>query len=113
MDVVITGIGLRSCLGSLQTTWSSILQGKSGIKSLQIFRDLPFYPLGAIDSQPSKIDKLTKSILLDTLQDAELASPLSKTGVVIGSSRGCQAIWEDLATEIHNTANLMLRNSTG
>ncbi|MEY4519537.1 MAG: hypothetical protein RLZZ499_2137, partial [Cyanobacteriota bacterium] len=24
MDVVITGIGLSSCLGSLQSTWSSI-----------------------------------------------------------------------------------------
>ena len=105
MDVAITGIGLRSCLGSLQTTWSSILQGKSGIKSQQLFNNLPAYPLGLIDSQPNKIGELTQNILLDTLQDAELQTPLNKTGVVIGSSRGCQAIWENLATEIFSKPN--------
>ena len=102
MDVVITGIGLRSCLGSLQKTRSNILLGKSGIKSQQLFNNLPAYPLGLIDSQPSKIGELTQNILLDTLQDAELQIPLNQTGVVIGSSRGCQAIWENLATEIYN-----------
>ena len=102
MDVVITGIGLRSCLGSLQTTWSSILRGKSGIESLKLFDNIPAYPLGSIDLQPSKIDKLTQNILTDTLQDVELEVPLKNTGVVIGSSRSCQAIWEDLATEIHH-----------
>jgi len=100
MDVIITGIGLRSCLGSLQTTRSQILQGRSGIESLEIFPQLPAYPLGLISSQPSKIGQLTQSILLDTLKDAGLQIPLDKTGVVIGSSRGCQAIWENLATEI-------------
>lgn len=105
MDVVITGIGLRSCLGSLLTTWSSILQGKSGIKSPQVFANFPVYPLGLIDSQPSRIDRLTHNILLDTLEDAQLAIPLPKTGVVIGSSRGCQAIWEDLATERYSSSS--------
>ena len=102
MEVVITGIGLRSCLGSLQTTWSSILQGKSGIKLLQIFANLPTYPLGAIASQPTKINQLTQDILFDALQDAELQVPLLQTGVVIGSSRGCQAIWENLSTETYS-----------
>ncbi|MEL6930262.1 MAG: beta-ketoacyl-ACP synthase [Cyanobacteria bacterium J06600_6] len=103
MDVVVTGIGLRSCLGSLLTTWSSILQRKSGIRSWQLFADLPTYPLGLINSQPSKILRLTQELLLDTLQDADLQVPLNKTGVVIGSSRGCQAIWEDLAAEIYQS----------
>ncbi|NJO98682.1 MAG: beta-ketoacyl-ACP synthase [Pleurocapsa sp. CRU_1_2] len=98
MDVVITGIGLSSCLGSLQTTWSSILQEKSGIKSRQLFPQLPAYPLGMIDAQPSKISDLTLKILIETLQDAELQVPLNQSGVVIGSSRGCQAQWEELAT---------------
>jgi 3-oxoacyl-[acyl-carrier-protein] synthase II len=98
MDVVITGIGLSSCLGSLQTTWSSILRGRSGIKSHQLFPQLPAYPLGMIDAQPSKIRDLTQKILLEALQDAELQVPLSQSGVVIGSSRGCQAHWEELAT---------------
>ena len=76
MDVVITGIGLSSCRGSLQTTWSNIIQNKSGIKSHQIFRQIPAYPLGLIDSQPSQIGDLTQQILIDTLHDAKLATPL-------------------------------------
>ena len=111
MDVVVTGIGLRSCLGSLQTTRSQILQGKSGIKSLQLFDNLPTYPLGLIDTQPSHIDRLTQDILLDTLVDAELQVPLNKTGVVIGSSRGCQAIWENIATEIYSSKAVQSRSN--
>lgn len=99
MDVVITGIGLSSCLGSLQTTWSSILQGKSGIKSRRLFPQLSAYPLGMIDAQPINISDLTQKILLDALQDADLQVPLDRSGVVIGSSRGCQAHWEALATQ--------------
>jgi 3-oxoacyl-[acyl-carrier-protein] synthase II len=99
MDVVVTGIGLISCLGSLTQTWSSILQGKSGIKLHSLFPELPAYPLGLINSQPSKIDALTQTILLATLQDADLQTPLNQCGVVIGSSRGCQATWEELATQ--------------
>ena len=102
MDVVITGIGLSSCLGSLQSTWSSILQRKSGIKSRQIFEQLPAYPLGIIDSQPSQISDLTQKVLIDVLQDAELQIPLTETGVVIGSSRGCQATWENLSSQMYN-----------
>ncbi len=99
MDVVVTGIGLMSCLGSLRTTQSNILQRHSGIKPHQLFTQLPAYPLGLIDARPSKIDDLTQKILVDTLQDAELSAPLTKCGVVIGSSRGCQAQWENLALE--------------
>jgi 3-oxoacyl-[acyl-carrier-protein] synthase II len=103
MDVVVTGIGLISCLGSLAQTWSSILQGKSGIKLHSPFPKLPAYPLGLINSQPSKIDALTQTILLATLQDAGLQPPLAQCGVVIGSSRGCQATWEQLATQRYNS----------
>ncbi len=99
MDVVVTGIGLLSCLGSLQPTWSKILQGKSGIKLQSFFSGLPVYPLGAIDSQPSKIDKITKKLVLATLADANLLAPLPECGVVIGSSRGCQANWEELISQ--------------
>ncbi len=99
MDVVVTGIGLESCLGSLQSTWSSIVQGKSGIKLQQPFAELPVYPLALINSQPSKIDNLTQRILLATLKDAKLQVPLSECGVVIGSSRSCQATWEELIAQ--------------
>ncbi len=105
MDVVVTGIGLTSCLGSLQTTWSSILQGKSGIKVHHLFPELPAFPLGLINSQPSKIDDLTQKLLLATLEDAELETPSNECGVVIGSSRGCQANWEELATQRYSFHN--------
>ena len=97
MDVVVTGIGLLSCLGSLQATWSSVLQGKSGIELQQLFPQLPAYPLGLIGSETSKIDDLIEKVLTDALQDAKLQAPLKDCGVVIGSSRGCQATWEQLA----------------
>jgi 3-oxoacyl-[acyl-carrier-protein] synthase II len=102
MDVVITGIGLSSCLGSLQTTWSGILQGKSGIKLDHLFEGIPAHPLGLINSDPSNINDLTQKILVDALNDAGLEIPLNECGVVVGSSRGCQATWEKLATHTNN-----------
>jgi len=102
MDVVVTGIGLASCLGSLQLTWSNILQGKTGIRLQHLFPGFPTYPLGLIASAPSKIDDLTQKILINALKDAELKIPLEDCGVVIGSSRGCQATWEQLATGIND-----------
>ncbi len=102
MDVVVTGIGLLSCLGSLQPTWSRILQGKSGIKLHNFFPELPAYPLGLINFQPSKVNNITEKLLLATLKDAGLATPLPSCGVVVGSSRGCQADWEELATQRRN-----------
>ena len=97
MDVVVTGIGLISCLGSLQKTWLDILQNKSGIKLQHLFPELPSYPLGLIDSRPSKIEDLTQKLLVATLTDARLQAPLTECGVAIGSSRGCQASWEKIA----------------
>ena len=102
MDVVVAGIGLLSCLGSLQQTWSEILAGKSGIELQKIF-DFPTYPLGLISNfKPAKTKDITEKLLLSTLADAELQIPLSQCGVVIGSSRGCQANWEELATTKQN-----------
>lgn len=102
MDVVVTGIGLLSCLGSLQATWESILQGKSGIKRRIVFPEFPSYPLGLIGEQPNKIDSLTQKILDAALQDARLPTSLPDCGVVVGSSRGCQANWEELASQRRN-----------
>ena len=98
MDVVVTGMGLISCLGSLQTTQANILQGHSGIKLYQ-FPQLPAYPLGLIGDRPSKIEDITQKILVDALEDAGLSKTLPECGVVIGSSRGCQAKWENLARQ--------------
>ena len=101
MDVVVTGIGLLSCLGNLQETWDSLLAGKSGIKSSQPFPELPAYPLGLIDRSPIFLEDLTKLLVSAALQDAKLSAPLAECAVVVGSSRGCQGNWEQLAARIN------------
>lgn len=97
IDVVVTGIGLRSCLGNLKQTWETILQGQSGIKFHQPFPEFPPYPLGLIANQPISLPHLTQLTVTDALTDAQLTAPLPDCGVVIGSSRGCQGIWEKFA----------------
>ena len=96
MDVVVTGIGLQSCLGSLAQSWASILAGKSGIKVQQPFTELPPVPLGLINQAPSNLTDLTKLVVRAALKDAGLRVPLPDCAVAIGSSRGCQNIWEEI-----------------
>ena len=105
MDVVVTGIGLRSCLGSLTESWQSLQSGKSGIRIMQPFPELPPYPLAMIGDAPGNLDDLTKIVVKSALKDAGLKIPLSDCGVVIGSSRGCQATWENLATQYVTDCN--------
>lgn len=93
-QVVVTGIGLISCLGNLTQTWHNINTLQSGIRIEQPFGNIPPLPLGLIHSQPINLDVLTSLIIKQTLQDANLTPPLPDCGVVIGSSRGCQATWE-------------------
>ncbi len=99
MDVVVTGIGLRSCLGNLSQTWQRILKGESGIKPHQPFQELATYPLGLIGNQPISLTQLTQLTVADALTDAQLNAPLPNCGVVIGSSRGCQGIWEQFSRQ--------------
>ena len=98
MDVVVTGIGLESCLGSLTQSWANILAGKSGIRVQQPFSQLSAYPLGLISDRPSRLSPLTELIVKAAITDAKLEFPLTQCGVVIGSSRGCQNIWETIVT---------------
>ena len=97
--VLVTGIGLISCLGEAQSTWQAILQQRSGIVIHQPFSLIPSLPLGLIQSSPGSIDELTLTLIDNTISDAQLSIPLPNTGVVIGSSRGCQADWEIINTE--------------
>lgn len=99
VEVVVTGIGLVSALGKLEPSWHSLLKGKTGIEQHQPFADLPSQPLSLIGKVPTSLETLTELVVADTLQDAGLATPLPDCGVVIGSSRGCQASWEQLARE--------------
>ena len=105
MDVVVSGIGLQSCFGSLTQSWQSILQGKSGLVLQQPFLDLPPYPLGMIGVRPAHLSQLTKQIVSAALADAKLAVPLEDCGVVIGSSRGYQQVWEQAIAEANNFTN--------
>lgn len=99
VEVVVTGIGLVSVLGRLEPSWYSLLKGKTGIKQHQPFADLPSQPLSLIGQVPTSLETLTEQVVADALQDAGLVTPLPDCGVVIGSSRGCQASWEHLARE--------------
>lgn len=103
MDVVVTGIGLRCCLGTLTQTWQGLLRGESGIKPHQPFRDFSPYPLGLIAHQPISLTHLTQLTVGDALTDAHLEVPLPDCGVVIGSSRGYQGIWEQFAQQNSQT----------
>jgi 3-oxoacyl-[acyl-carrier-protein] synthase II len=110
IDVVVTGIGLQSCLGSLTQSWQQILTGKTGIEHQQPFLKLPFYPLGTIADKPASLTHLTKTILDAALEDAQLKTPLPDCGVAIGSSRGCQAQLEALSQQVQEKGRIETSN---
>jgi 3-oxoacyl-[acyl-carrier-protein] synthase II len=97
VEVVVTGIGLISALGDLETSWWRLLKGHCGIQQHQPFPDLPPRPLALIARKVASLEQLTQLVVRDALQDAGLAVPLPECGIVIGSSRSCQASWEQLA----------------
>jgi 3-oxoacyl-[acyl-carrier-protein] synthase II len=97
-DVVVTGIGLQSCLGDLTNTWNGILAKKTGIRLDRPFSELPAYPLGKIAKKQIDLGELTQIIVKDVIESANLQLPLIDCGLVIGSSRGCQGIWEEYLT---------------
>ncbi len=97
--VLVTGIGLLSSLGNLSETWTNIINLKCGISPQKLFSELGFFPLGLIKKTPILINDLTQIILKNTLINANLTPPLNDCAVVIGSSRGCQIQWENLARE--------------
>jgi 3-oxoacyl-[acyl-carrier-protein] synthase II len=102
MQIVITGIGFRSALGDLSSTWQSLLAGHSAIELRQPFPDLPPLPLALINRQsPHDLQGLLQLIIAEAVTDARLSLPLPDCGVAIGSSRSYQAEWEKALTDPH------------
>ncbi|QLE59087.1 beta-ketoacyl-ACP synthase [Nostoc sp. TCL26-01] len=102
IEVVITGIGLVSALGtSLEESWQKLILGKSGIQWYQPFPELSPLPLGLIGAKPTQLRRLTQMVVDSALQDAGLIAPLTDCAVVIGSSRAHQASWESLARQMY------------
>ena len=106
MDVAVTGIGLRCCLGTLTESWRRLLAGDCGSKIRQLFNEFPPYPLGIIGTTPISLTQLTQLLVTDALVDAGLTPPLPDCGVAIGSSRSCQGIWEELAKQWYQEKSL-------
>ena len=99
--VVVTGIGLVSALGkNLEDSWQKLIAGESGIRSHQPFPELEPHPLGMICEQPAQMKMLTQLVVTSALKDAGLCSPLPDCGVVIGSSRSYQGLWEQMARQM-------------
>ncbi len=98
MKVVVTGIGLVSALGTtLKTSWERLLSGQVGIRQGRPFSELAGWPLALVSTSPSNLESLTRQVVVAAVEDANLTLPLPDCGVVLGSSRGYQAQWEQLA----------------
>ncbi|MBR8840220.1 MAG: beta-ketoacyl-ACP synthase [Stigonema ocellatum SAG 48.90 = DSM 106950] len=99
VKVVVTGIGLVSALGEgVEDCWERLIAGQSGIKLYQPYAELEPRPLGLIGNKPAQLKMLGELVIASVLKDAELVPPLAECGVVIGSSRSYQGVWEEMAS---------------
>ncbi|MCS7224533.1 MAG: beta-ketoacyl-ACP synthase II [Armatimonadetes bacterium] len=119
--VVVTGIGLLTCLGiGVEKTWQGILEGRSGIGRIQSFDPSPFPtqiageirdldPETYLDPKESrKMDRFVQLGAIATLmamEDARLkvtAANAERIGLCIGSGIGGAFTWEENHTNLLN-----------
>ncbi len=94
--VYVVGMGLVCGLGNnKQTAWQNLLAGYCPIKIQQPFTHVPPAPLAMVDTAPSEPTTLLLNALTEALQESRWQLPLKDCGVVIGSSRGEQYLWEE------------------
>jgi 3-oxoacyl-[acyl-carrier-protein] synthase II len=110
--VVVTGLAVVSALGhDLDSTWQRLLAGETGVRLGQPFAALPAYPLGMIGREPAHLDGLTTTVLQAVLNDSGLGASLPVSlpdcAVVVGSSRGHQARWEQLTATANFSAGTL------
>ncbi|MEM6252402.1 MAG: beta-ketoacyl-ACP synthase [Cyanobacteria bacterium P01_D01_bin.156] len=95
VDVVVTGVGLWTALGSdVKSNWLALLAGKSAIALRQPFLSLPVMPLAMLDKRPADPEDIAKGVVKAALADAGYRPPLENCSVVVGSSRSYLNRWE-------------------
>jgi len=99
MEIVVTGIGLLTAFGTRESTWKHLLAGQTAIQLKQPYSELPAKPLALVYNTPIALESLTQTVTQAALEDAGLSPPLIDCGVVVGSSRGNQAKWEQFAQQ--------------
>ncbi|MEO1068179.1 MAG: beta-ketoacyl-ACP synthase [Cyanobacteria bacterium J06638_6] len=95
---MVSGLGLVTAIGpTVETTWERLLAGKSAIVLRQPFPESPLRPMALVGQQPADLHELLGPAVAAAIADAQLPRALPGCGVVIGSSRGFQGRWEQLA----------------
>ena len=88
-EVVVTGIGLMTALGSSAIeNWAKLMAGESAIALRQPFSDLAPTPLAMIGKRPVAIANLTEQLTQQAWKDAGLRDDLLEEARKLRGSRG-------------------------
>jgi len=100
---------LVTALGSsVATTWERLLASESGLRLRQPFPELPARPLGMVNKNPAAVNDLLVPAVAEAIANAGLVPPLPDCGVVIGSSRSFQGVWEGWARDWFSSESVPL-----
>ncbi|APB35334.1 3-oxoacyl-(acyl carrier protein) synthase II [Gloeomargarita lithophora Alchichica-D10] len=112
--VQVVGMGLVSALGkNKHTCWQNLLADHASIALQQPFPMISPLPLAMLEGKPSDPTTLLLTALTEALHESEWELPLSDCGVVIGSSRGEQYLWEQWLAHERNDYHLLVEHLPG